>query len=293
MGIVHKAKDLRLGRLVALKFLFPDAMENPTLLRLFHREARAAAQLTHPGIVTIYDVGAIDGREFIAMEFVEGETLDTELQLRGPMPIEKLLDIAEKVFSAIEYAHSKNVIHRDIKPANVMLTKQGVKVMDFGLAKVVNSSTGPGMTVIGGTPNYMPPEQLTGQTDHRSDIFALGATFYELATGVLPGRPGIPAHRAEGFPSPKQIVPTVPARLSELLMQCIEHHPADRPQDLPTMLREIRAVRAELVTVTPAVKVPQKPATAVKQRPARISREDDDDEPRKNIVDVVDFSRKK
>lgn len=295
MGIVHKAKDLRLDRLVALKFLPPAAMEDPTLLKLFHREARAAAALSHPGIVTVYDVGTMGHREFIAMELVEGETLDDVLETSGPMPLEALLDLFEKVCAAIEYAHSKNVIHRDLKPSNLMRTRIGVKVMDFGLAKLVNVKTTGGGTVVGGTPNYMPKEQLTGHADHRSDIFALGATFYELATGVLPGHPGVPAHKADSYPTPRQRVPTIPARFSELLMFCLEPNPGDRPQDLPTILREVRAIRAELVA--PSRKEPKsapEPPTPTKARAPlpRISREDDD-APRKDIVDVVDLGRKR
>ena len=295
MGIVHKAKDQRLGRLVALKFLPPHAMEDPTLLRLFHREARAAAALSHPGIVTIYDVGMMSNREFIAMELVEGETLDAVLDTSGPLPTDALLDLLEKVCSAIEYAHNNNVIHRDIKPANLMRTKVGVKVMDFGLAKLVNVKTTGGQTVIGGTPNYMPREQLTGQADHRSDIFALGATFYELATGVLPGHPGVPAYKADSYPSPRQRVPALPARLSELLMHCLEPNPGDRPQDLPTILRELRSIRADVAA--PARKEPRsapEPTTSKPRPPQpRISREDDDDGPRKNIVEVVDLGKKR
>ncbi len=305
MGVVHKAKDQRLGRLVALKFLPPHATEDPTLLKLFRREARAAAALTHPGIVTIYDVGVMGSREFIAMELVEGETLDAVLDTAGPLPIDSLLDLFEKVCSAIEYAHNNNVIHRDIKPANLMRTKLGVKVMDFGLAKLVNVKTTGGQTVIGGTPNYMPREQLTGQADHRADIFALGATFYELATGVLPGHPGVPAHKADSYPSPRQRVPAIPAKFSELLMHCLEPNAGDRPQDLPTILRELRSIRAELATpdvvVTPRKEARPEPRPAIeptavsKQRSPlpRISREEDDDKPRKNIVEVVDLGKKR
>jgi serine/threonine protein kinase len=157
--------------------------------------------------------------------------------------------------------------------------------------------------VIGGTPNYMPREQLTGQADHRADIFALGATFYELATGVLPGHPGVPAHKADSYPSPRQRVPTIPAKFSELLMHCLEPNAGDRPQDLPTILRELRTIRAELATPDVVVTPRREPRSAMAVEPTvvskqraplpRISREDDDDAPRKNIVEVVDLGKKR
>ena len=246
MGIVYKARDVRLGRLVALKFLPHDAMTNPTLLKLFHREARAAAALSHPGIVTVYDVGTLEDREFIAMEYVEGETLDAVLAKSGPLSAEALVDLATKVLSAIEYAHNKSVIHRDLKPANLMRTKAGVKVMDFGLAKVVNADSSGPQTIIAGTPAYMPPEQATGRTDHRSDLFSLGATFYELLTGVQPGKSGAAAHQTTDYRTPRERNPEIPARLSELVMQCLEHDPRSRPQDASSLLHELRAIARDL-----------------------------------------------
>jgi tetratricopeptide (TPR) repeat protein len=150
MGVVYRARDVRLGRFVALKFLPDDVESGSTLSRLFKREARAAAALSHAGIVTVYDVGEIDGREFIAMELVDGTTLDRVLEDGGPLPANDALELMEKVLEAIEYAHGKMVIHRDLKPANLMRTKSGIKVMDFGLAKVVTSKSSGGQTVVGG-----------------------------------------------------------------------------------------------------------------------------------------------
>ncbi len=287
MGIVHRAKDQRLGRFVALKFLPPDVEPGSTLHRLFHREARAAAALTHAGIVTVYDVGTLGDREFIAMELVEGTTLDRVLEDEGPLGVTDALDIMEKVLVAVEYAHQKSVIHRDLKPANVMRTKSGIKVMDFGLAKVVNSKSSGGGTVVGGTPNYMPPEQRTGNSDHRADVFALGATFYELLTGVLPGNPGEPASVSASYPTPRARVPAVPARLSDLIMRCLEHDRAARPQDVVSVLQEVREIRSELAARADdsARRRQAEPAPAPqrsggsdaprKKLPERIAREDD------------------
>ncbi len=249
MGVVHRARDRRLDRLVALKFLPPDLDPGSPLFRMFQREARAAAAHSHPGIVTIYDIGTLGGREFIAMELVEGTTLDQALESEGPIPALKALDVMERVLEAVEYAHGKGIIHRDLKPANLMRTKSGIKVMDFGLAKAVGSNMTGQQTMIAGTPAYMPPEQLTGRTDFRSDIFALGATFYELITGVLPGLPNRPANLAMGYPSVRDRVPNVPRRLSDLIGRCLDVEPDNRPQDVTSVLREVREVRSTMNAV--------------------------------------------
>ncbi len=269
MGVVHRAKDLRLGRFVALKFLPDDVERGSKLHRLFEREARAAAALSHPGIVTVYDVGDLGGREFIAMELVEGKTLDRVLDETGPLGVPEALDLMEKVLLAMEYAHGKSVIHRDLKPANLMRTKTGVKVMDFGLAKVVSARSSSGQTVIGGTPSYMPPEQREGNADHRSDVFALGATFYEILSGVLPGNPGEPASTTSSYPTLRERVPAVPARLSDLIMRCLEHDRGQRPQDIVSVLRELRELRADLAERSdPPVRRAPEPAPEPKPRAA-------------------------
>ncbi len=249
MGVVHKARDRRLDRLVALKFLPADLDAGSPLFRMFQREARAAAAHSHPGIVTIYDIGTLDGREFIAMELVEGTTLDEALATDGPLPPLKALDVFERVLEAVEYAHGKNIIHRDLKPSNLMRTKTGIKVMDFGLAKIVGANMTGQQTMIAGTPAYMPPEQLTGRTDFRSDLFALGATFYELLTGVLPGLSQRPANLSQGYPTVRDRVPNVPRRLSDVIMRCLDLDPDNRPESATEVLREVREVRAAMNAV--------------------------------------------
>jgi predicted Ser/Thr protein kinase len=247
MGIVYRARDRRLDRLVALKFLPDDMEDDATLVKVFRREARAAAALTHAGIVTVYDVGTLEGREFIAMEMVEGTTLDRVLAEKGPLPVRQAVEIFDKVLDAVAAAHERGVIHRDLKPGNIMRTKSGIKVMDFGLAKLVSGPrTSKQNTIIGGTPGYMPPEQMTGEADHRADVFAAGATFYELLTGKLPGKDGAPASMATGYATPHELVPAVPERLSAVIMRCLEHDVAKRVQDVASMQRELRAVRGAL-----------------------------------------------
>jgi eukaryotic-like serine/threonine-protein kinase len=247
MGIVYRARDRRLDRMVALKFLPEDMEADPTLVKVFRREARAAAALTHAGIVTVYDVGSLDGREFIAMELVEGTTLDRVLAEKGPLPVRQAVEIFDKVLDAVGAAHERGVIHRDLKPGNIMRTKTGIKVMDFGLAKLVSGPrTSKQNTIIGGTPGYMPPEQMLGEADHRADIFAAGATFYELITGKLPGKDGAPASMATGYASPHELVAAVPERLSALIMRCLEHDVGNRVQDVTSLQRELRTVRSAL-----------------------------------------------
>src|SRR6266699_2650446 len=201
MGVVYEAQDLTLGRRVALKFLPPDVACDSAALDRFLFEARAASALNHPNICTIYAVENSDGQSFIAMELLEGQSLDHKL-LGPPLPLDRLLDISIQLTEALEAAHAKGIVHRDIKPANIFITQRGqIKVLDFGLAKLTREAemamdtvasqrgpahlTSPGSTV--GTVAYMSPEQARGEDlDARSDLFSLGAVMYQMATGRFP-----------------------------------------------------------------------------------------------------------
>ena len=188
MGVVYRATDPNIGRTVALKTLRLDihGMEADEMLKRFQAEARNAGVLNHHNIVTIYDAQELDGTFYIAMEFIQGQTLQ-DLLKSGTPPIEKVIDVARQVCAGLDYAHARGIVHRDIKPANIMIQPDGtVKIMDFGIAK----GQGTGMTSTGqvlGTPNYMSPEQVKGKAlDGRSDLFSMGVVLYEMLTGHRP-----------------------------------------------------------------------------------------------------------
>jgi len=188
MGVVYKATDPNIGRTVALKTTRLDAhgLETEELLRRFRNEARTAGTLNHPNIVTIYDAGEQDCIFYIAMEYLEGETLHALLSQHRSLPVDRIIEIVRQVCAGLDYAHAHGVIHRDVKPANVMLASSGtVKVMDFGIAKAGGSMTATGQVL--GSPNYMSPEQVKGKPiDGRSDLFSVGVLLYEMLTGEKP-----------------------------------------------------------------------------------------------------------
>jgi eukaryotic-like serine/threonine-protein kinase len=263
MGVVFKAQDNRLERAVALKFLPENLAQQPQALERFRREARAASALNHPGICTIYDVGEQDGRAFIAMEFIDGETLRGHIHGK-PLPLDELLDLGIQIAEALDAAHAEGIIHRDIKPANIFVTKRGrAKVLDFGLAKLIpkgvanaaaDSAAAPSdstsvLGIISGTPSYMSPEQVRGDDlDARTDIFSLGLVLYEMATGTQAFRGGtggaiIEAVLTRPPASVRSINPQVPPRLEAIIEKALRKDRGQRYQHAAQILADLQRLK--------------------------------------------------
>ena len=264
MGEVFTARDTRLERRVAIKVL-PSQFADDAQLRLrFEREAKTISQLNHPNICALYDVGREDGRDFIVMELLEGETLADRLA-RGPLPLHEVLAFGAQVAEALDRAHTAGVVHRDLKPGNIMLTRAGAKLLDFGLAKGIASSafvpqhsalptTAKPLTEQGtivGTFQYMSPEQLEGDdADARTDIFALGAVLYEMATGrrAFEGktRTSLIAAIVGSQPAPiSQVQPLAPLALEHVIERCLRKDPAERWQSARDIAEELRWIGAK------------------------------------------------
>jgi len=233
MGVVYRARDKHLGRVVALKQLPPNLKDHPTAVQFFEREARSAAVLNHPNIVTVYDAGQENGTYFISMECLDGIPLDAIMNQRDRLGPQVVAKLGTQIATGLEYAHSNKIIHRDIKTANLFLTKAKViKIMDFGLAKMVEEVRR-AATVIGGTPFYMAPEQAEGVgVDHRADLYSLGVTFFQLVTGSYPFDQGdvLYHHKHTPPPDPREYAVDVPAEMAEMILKLMAKKSEDRIQ---------------------------------------------------------------
>jgi len=231
-GVVFRATDKLLGRTIVLKFMIEGTMPSEIARKYFLREVKLAASLNHPNIVHIYDMGNVDDVLYYAMEYVEGLPLTAHLPGHQPVRDVVFLDsVIEQLCAALDHAHSQGLVHRDIKPDNVIIASDGtVKLLDFGLARVLDDGFGE-QSVLAGTPYYMAPEQLDGSSvDHRADIYALGVVLFRLLTGHLPFSEGniFVAHAVEPVPDPRKFNRDLPAGAVAVVMRCMAKKPADR-----------------------------------------------------------------
>jgi tetratricopeptide (TPR) repeat protein/predicted Ser/Thr protein kinase len=251
MGAVYKARDRELDRLIALKVIRPELAGHPKVLQRFKQELLLARQVTHKNVIRIFDLGVSDELKFITMEFVEGRDLSSLLDERK-CTVPETLDIIQQTSRALEAAHGENVIHRDLKPQNIMLSEGGkVSVMDFGLARSLEST---GLTQAGalmGTPAYMSPEQALGNpVDARSDIFSLGIVFYEMLTGIVPFKAdtvlaSMLKRTQSAPPAPVEVDATIPKDVSDVVLKCLATDPANRYQTASELLSDLDLLARE------------------------------------------------
>jgi serine/threonine protein kinase/tetratricopeptide (TPR) repeat protein len=291
MGVVYAARDERLGRSVAIKMI-GDAVREPRARERLRREARSAARLNHPYICQVYDVGEHQGEPYVVMELLDGRSLLTRLE-EGPVPLTEAAEIALQLLSALDALHRQGLLHRDLKPANVFLTSHGVKLLDFGLARLATTEetaatasgesveevtvTGPGTVV--GTPRYMSPEQLQGlDLDARTDLFSLGVVLYEMLAGRLPfaGKSAVQILHAVLYEQPAPLVGTpAMAAMGRVLIRAMSKRPQDRHGSADAMAQEIRSL---LLIAQPQSEPPPRSMTRLIVLPFRQLRADPDTE---------------
>jgi CubicO group peptidase (beta-lactamase class C family)/tRNA A-37 threonylcarbamoyl transferase component Bud32 len=252
MGMVYKARQPRLDRLVALKILPIDSLPDTSFAERFEREARALARLNHPGIVTLYDFGQTQEYFYFIMEFVDGMNLRQLIQAKSLGP-RQALELVTQICTALQFAHDEKIVHRDIKPENILITKKGqVKIADFGLAKLIGGQPDTSLTasqMVMGTLNYMAPEQRenTKDVDHRADIYSLGVVFYELLTGEVPmGRFEPPSKKVQ-----------IDVRLDEVVLHALEREPARRYQHVSEVKSNVETITASMPREKSAAGAPE------------------------------------
>ena len=235
MAVVYKGRDKLLNRFIAVKILRPEFTKDATFVENFKRESQAAAGLSHPNIVGVYDVGREGNINYIVMELIDGQTLNKIIEEEAPMDYRKVIDISKQVAAALRVAHKNKIIHRDVKPHNIMITTDGVvKLADFGIARAVNDTTLSTGSKIVGSVHYFSPEQARGNyVDERSDIYSLGIVMYEMLTGKVPFDGENPVtvalkHINEEIVPPRELEPGIPPALERCVMKATNKYQTKR-----------------------------------------------------------------
>ncbi len=249
MAIIYKGRDNYLNRIVTIKILRPEFTCDEDFVKRFHREAQAVASLSHPNIVSIYDVGKEEKVHYLVMEYVKGDNLKNLIRKDGVLTPERAVEIARQVSEALQHAHENNIVHRDVKPQNILITREGrVKLTDFGIAREATTATLTQTDAVVGSVHYLSPEQARGETaGPQSDIYSLGTVLYEMVTGVLPFQGDTPIgvalkHIREDPPRPSKLNPAVKRGLENIITRAMSKLPADRYKSAQLMATELEAL---------------------------------------------------
>ncbi|MDD2216409.1 MAG: protein kinase, partial [Eubacteriales bacterium] len=250
MAVVYKARCRLLNRYVAIKILKPEFVKDIKFIENFRRESQAAASLSHPNIVNVYDVGREGNINYIVMELIEGQVLSDIIKERGPLPYGEAISITKQIASALSHAHKNHIIHRDVKPHNILLTEDGIaKITDFGIAKAVNAATIVGRTeTVMGSVHYFSPEQARGgYVDEKSDIYSLGIVLYEMLTGRVPFDGENPVavamkHLNEEMVPPSKIIKGIPPDVEAIVMKASNKYQTNRYKSADDMLEALNRV---------------------------------------------------
>lgn len=249
MAVVYRAVDTLLARPVAVKMLRAQYAGDEEFVSRFRQEAQSAARLSHANIVSLFDVGTVDGEYYIVMEYIDGPTLKDVIRDRGPLSVSETIDITKQICDALEHAHEHHIIHRDIKPHNILLTKSGVvKVTDFGLARAMTGNTithHPGSSVLGSVHYFSPEQARGGTTDVKTDIYSLGVVMYEMLTGQLPFSGDTPVsvalkHLRDQFIEPRKLNPAIPQSIENIILRCLVKSPNLRYPDMSSVKKDLR-----------------------------------------------------
>ena len=269
MAVVYKARCHRLNRMVAIKILRDENLQDDDFRRRFHAEGQAVGMLSHPNIVSVYDVSSVDGVDYIVMELVEGITLKQYMERKGVLNWKETLHFATQIAKALDHAHSRGLVHRDIKPHNVMVLKNGaVRVTDFGIARIMTQSNTVTKEALGSV-HYISPEQAKGgRVDHRSDLYSLGVVMYEMITGRPPYDGESPVsvaiqHIAGGATKPSKLNPNIPAGLEQIILRAMAHNLKDRYASAVDMMADMDELRQNPEKIFPAL--PVKPVARVEK----------------------------